>query len=767
MSNTPDPGTAASKYDDLSGVASLILPGLFTCFHSALAVLRTSRFLGQLVEEGEETPQLTSFFDLLAKVEMFLLSSTSGAFEDYDNVFVVVVEGLDGSGKSSLVQGLTSSSSFFGYECQATGTPTASMTAVRPVFDRQGGLVARAFYMCSNYVLHYEIHQLAAARSRRVVDNHPTNKVIVVVDRWYASTAAYSIAYKNTTGGCETIDALDCTLFQWPLDLLRPDLMLLLRVDDTVRRERVHKRAKPDDDNPWDRRLNDDTQLGQRIMRALERVTGPREIRVLDANTTQSNVLQEGQKIVRDHVIRRFQPLEYFRQQPLEFFRWSASQQGLCNAQTGIRGKHELWDMQIAFNALDMGAPSLRSVGIMSVSPAGIMFFTWGIHPGGGRGGDKDGLVSIVSRHGRFPTEQQWRAEGFVYEVSQEECAVLDAVAPTSLQSQIFACQEFAGDNDDGGERRVMPHGYQSVVKNYRASIDQAEALQVATRPSNPTQGFCFVPLRMEVLIGGPGSPSGPVRLEWTRSALSSTNWTDAKKILPFSPPCSVLRPVLSMSKRPVVVALTGTHCSGKKTIGERLAAAKTWSFHGELGDLLRDKASIVSSGHILGDGTGANNSSEWDEKVHQAELARDHESDESRVVETWHVGNLAWNSFRNKGKVSKDDRDRVLSAIREHSKKACLIFVHLSVPVEVSRNRHQEPVNAQRLPMENVFEECTELHDYLNEKCLAIIEDKSISNLGIPIKIVDNSKDGRDAIEETTRGILQFVNQHLWKAYS
>ena len=45
----------------------------------------------------------------------------------------------------------------------AMATPTASLKAVRPVFDKRGGIVARAFYMVSNYVLQYEIQTTTTA----------------------------------------------------------------------------------------------------------------------------------------------------------------------------------------------------------------------------------------------------------------------------------------------------------------------------------------------------------------------------------------------------------------------------------------------------------------------------------------------------------------------------------------------------------------------------------------------------------------------------
>ena len=118
-------------------------------------------------------------------------------------------------------------------------TPTASISNVRPVFDKAGGSIARAFYMCSNYILQYEIRKACKQR-------YNDEKISVfIVDRWYSSTCAYTIGYKNTNGPpTESIDLLPDSLFKWPRDLSPPDLMIILEVDDDVRIKRVSNRAE-------------------------------------------------------------------------------------------------------------------------------------------------------------------------------------------------------------------------------------------------------------------------------------------------------------------------------------------------------------------------------------------------------------------------------------------------------------------------------------------------------------------------------------------
>ena len=182
-------------------------------------------------------------------------------------------------------------------------TPTASISNVRPVFDKAGGSIARAFYMCSNYILQYEIRKACKQRCN-------DEKISVfIVDRWYSSTCAYTISYKNTNGPPkESIDLLPDSLFKWPRDLSPPDLMVILEVGDDVRIKRISDRANRNsntqntsiDDppqasrnNPWDERLSNDTELGQRIISAHHKSLGPLCIKKVNANKTPDEVVRD------------------------------------------------------------------------------------------------------------------------------------------------------------------------------------------------------------------------------------------------------------------------------------------------------------------------------------------------------------------------------------------------------------------------------------------------------------------------------------------
>ena len=730
------------------------MSGFFTNFYSAATVLRVARHLQELDATVASPPSsLDDFFFLLAKVEGELQAKPQKK-----EPFVVVVEGLDGSGKSTLVETLATSLE----NAKACATPTASLQEVRPVFDKRGGPVARAFYMVTNYILQHEI---------RIDEKHS----IFVVDRWFSSTCAYSIAWKNTTGGSESIDALPQRLFQWPHSLTPPQLMILLDLDDETRCRRVADRAAAANFNPWDERLSNDSLLGQRIMRAHERTIGPQSLVKIDASHSKEEVLRQAVTIVQEHAKRHFEPWNYFQQEPLQWFVWQSSRLGLCTP-FGSREKHAPWAFQLALNNTTTSdntlcSPSLRTVGIHTTDSNGILFFTWG-HPGGGQGGSSV-VASMVCVLGEYPFEQQWRAEGVLISSTLAECSLMGTLPPASLVAQISASVRASADQVDStstSKRSLLTDCYQIDARGLRQSpLPQSnqEMMIAATR---------FVPLRMEVLMGGPSSPGGPRRFEWNRrrdyALLHNNGWEKARPILPLSPPVSLGSfPLLDKPLFPVTLAIMGTHCAGKKTIGEKVATFMGWEFHPELGDVLRDRDKLVAGGHVTGDGSGNSEaSSDWDERIRKAECERDASSRTmSRVVETWHVGNLAWELQRQSTETLEDDTKRRLEKTRvsiqeESSNRRCVLFVLLDISPETSRRRrHEDKANALRLPLADEAAECCRLHQVLQQRGRELLDDIN-QNLELPVLVLNNDKDGDKSMEEISRKILSFIYANHWR---
>ena len=166
---------------------------------------------------------------------------------------------------------------------------------------------------------------------------------------------------------------------------------------------------------------------------------------------------------------------------------------------------------------------------------------------------------------------------------------------------------------------------------------------------------------------------------------------------------------------------------------------------------------------------------------MHEQEVKRDIEARLDRVVETWHVGNLAWSLMRLKVKVLQSELsssseelkrqeliDKARAAIQDHQKTSIVLLVHLKMSPESSLRRRRSLENNQaRIPMEDETTECNELHDALDVvgEELAVLEFQK-SGTSFPVLVVDNSEDGPAAMDKTVCSIVSFVNAHRWRTY-
>ena len=217
-----------------------------------------------------------------------------------------------------------------------------------------------------------------------------------------------------------------------------------------------------------------------------------------------------------------------------------------------------------------------------------------------------------------------------------------------------------------------------------------------------------------------------------------------------------------------VTIVFSGAHASGKKTLGNLLAASLDVEFHPELGDILRDHNRLAPNGHLYGDGTGVMGifDTSWDDRVHAAELARDESFEGSRVVETWHVGNLAWALQR--GQVPPDSTDkarapllaRTLAAVEAEVRRGRRVLaVHLDVsPETIMRRRLQ--FNVSLLPLTNEKEGVSHLHQALGIRTDELLMEEWFQNTSIPVLRLNNNEDGEAAMADIIKKVLAFINQ-------
>lgn len=308
---------------------------------------------------------------------------------------VVAVEGLDGSGKSTLVRELAAE-----LGGRAAETPPERMQSARDAFDQVGGSAARAYYMVSNY---------AFAREALTAGG------LHVVDRWYGSTVAYTVGRDG-----RAVESMEASTFRWPRDLPRPAIVLLLEVSEAVRVRRVAERGGQPTTNPWDERLRRDQALGQRIVEALRRLDVP--VVTIDANRDVVDVV----RAARSAASRALEP----QRTPLGELRASAARLGLCESATGRRARHALWTC-----ALSVGQ-SLRFVGVACVDDFGIYLHVAGA-AGGGRGDptSRREAAHLVLLQGEYPREEQWRAQdGVVARITRAEFEHFCGPPPPSFE---------------------------------------------------------------------------------------------------------------------------------------------------------------------------------------------------------------------------------------------------------------------------------------------------------------------------------------------
>jgi predicted ATPase len=133
-------------------------------------------------------------------------------------------------------------------------------------------------------------------------------------------------------------------------------------------------------------------------------------------------------------------------------------------------------------------------------------------------------------------------------------------------------------------------------------------------------------------------------------------------------------------------VVLVGPHGSGKSTLGRALAARLGVGFDDEIGARLREEALARDPAqHAM------RAQPDFDERVFREELARDATwgPGVSRVVETWHPGNLAYAMERSRETVAawRPAIEEALAPWREH-----VVVQPLAITRETALRRLREP---------------------------------------------------------------------------
>ncbi|XP_035529320.1 UMP-CMP kinase 2, mitochondrial [Morone saxatilis] len=238
---------------------NIINSDVFYSFEDACEVLK---------ECGDIIPEATSVMELLPS------RAPARSKPDFP---VIVIEGLDATGKTTLTESLRDT-----LGATLLRSPPQCLSPLRACFDQEPPLIRRAFYALGNYITAEQVGQEGM-------------KTPVIVDRFWHSTAAYAIATAVGGSVCN-LPAEGSEVYRWPSDLLQPSLVILLTLDPEERKRRLRDRGQGKTEE--EQELDHNQLFRLKVEEAYRRIIGPACVTV-DASPSADQVLQQVQLLIR------------------------------------------------------------------------------------------------------------------------------------------------------------------------------------------------------------------------------------------------------------------------------------------------------------------------------------------------------------------------------------------------------------------------------------------------------------------------------------
>jgi thymidylate kinase len=136
----------------------------------------------------------------------------------------IVVEGLDGIGKTTTIKHLAEKLS-----AKIIVTPPDIIKPFRSIYADANFIERKTYYMVGNYIAGEEVKRI-------LFDSKQPQSVII--DRFYASTIAYLIGKMEIE-----LPPINDKLFEWPEKLYKPDYMFVLTMSESDRIDRLCSRS--------------------------------------------------------------------------------------------------------------------------------------------------------------------------------------------------------------------------------------------------------------------------------------------------------------------------------------------------------------------------------------------------------------------------------------------------------------------------------------------------------------------------------------------
>ena len=195
--------------------------------------------------------------------------SSKQSSEQVKNKFCIVIEGLDGIGKSTIVNYLAEN-----LNAKLIATPPDIIKPFRSIFIEDNNTDIRfTYYMVGNFIAGEEV--------KRILLDEQNQSVIM--DRFYASTIAYIMGKSD-----DELPTIGSDVYSWPKDLFKPEYMFVLTMDETDRIERLINRSIKQNNqlSKEDMQIKSNPFISERINQIYRNI-GCIEIKVNKTDTTE------------------------------------------------------------------------------------------------------------------------------------------------------------------------------------------------------------------------------------------------------------------------------------------------------------------------------------------------------------------------------------------------------------------------------------------------------------------------------------------------
>ncbi|CAD5114060.1 DgyrCDS3208 [Dimorphilus gyrociliatus] len=197
---------------------------------------------------------------------------------------IIAIEGLDGTGKSTLAYNLSKTLNGVYFHAPPSNV-VGIKNSLKPVFQHNSEL-RKAFYLMSNYI--------AAHRMQDICKEN-----VVFLDRYWHSSLAFGISEKCLDED-KSLPPPEHEIYTWPEDLQKPTVVILLELSEEERLRRLKNRhEKPV--TPSEKRLEKYSLLRDMIINSYKRVKFSPLV-VIDAGESPEAVSRKAMEIIENYL---------------------------------------------------------------------------------------------------------------------------------------------------------------------------------------------------------------------------------------------------------------------------------------------------------------------------------------------------------------------------------------------------------------------------------------------------------------------------------